>query len=134
MSSEIRVESQPPFEPHRHWLSVLARSAPERLESMWQAMQPAVISRLVRPPGVGLAMVRARAGGTGMRFNLGEVAVSRCAVAVEPGLLGIGYVQGRRPRHAELVAVFDALLQDPDRQAQVRRAVIEPLEADQAAL
>src|SRR5262245_30873038 len=114
------MESQPASESRRHWLSVLARSEPERLESMWQAMQPAVAYRLVRPPEVGLAMVRARAGGTGMRFNLGEVAVSRCAVAVEPGLLGIGYVQGRRPRHAELVAVFDALLQDPQRQAQLQ--------------
>ena len=50
---------------------------------------------------------RAR-GGTGTRFNLGEMTLTRCAVSLENGVVGIAYVQGRSLRHAEQAAVADA--------------------------
>ena len=43
------------------------------------------------------------------------------------------YVAGRDERQAELAAVVDALMQDPDRAAPLEAAVIAPLEAAQQA-
>jgi len=79
-------------------------------------------------------MVRARAGGTGAQFNLGEASVTRCAVQDEDGRIGIGYVRGGNARHAELVAIFDLLLQKDDYRAELLATVITPLtERQQAA-
>jgi len=50
----------------------------------------------------------------------------------EPALVGFGYVAGRAARHAELAALFDALLQDESRRASLLAAVIDPLERDLA--
>ena len=114
-------------------MSVLALSSTDELESAWRRLpEPPVYERL-RGPEVGLTMVRARAGGSGMRFNLGEMTVTRCSVALPGGVVGHAYVGGRRPRHAELAAVFDALLQHPARRAVVDADVIAPLARAQAA-
>jgi alpha-D-ribose 1-methylphosphonate 5-triphosphate synthase subunit PhnG len=78
-------------------------------------------------------MARGRAGGTGQRFNLGEITVTRCAVQSADGHIGHGYVAGRDKRKAELVASFDALLQAPAQRAALLSQVIEPLAAAQAA-
>ena len=74
-----------------------------------------------------MAMVRARSGGTGTRFNLGEMTLTRCAVSLENGVVGIAYVQGRSLRHAEQAAVADALLQLPEWHEAVQRQLIAPL-------
>jgi alpha-D-ribose 1-methylphosphonate 5-triphosphate synthase subunit PhnG len=66
----------------------------------------------VRRPETGLALVRARAGGVGQRFNLGEATMTRCTVRLDNGRIGHGHVLGRSARHAELIAVLDAVLQD----------------------
>ena len=67
---------------------------------------------------------RARSGGTGTRFNLGEMTLTRCAVSLENGVVGIAYVQGRSLRHAEQAAVADALLQLPEWHEAVQRQLI----------
>ena len=87
------------------------------------------------PPLSGAALVRGRAGGDGAPFNLGEMTLTRCAVRLDeaPEITGVGHVAGRNPRHAELVAVFDALLQRPGPDDALHRTVIEPLAAEQAA-
>ncbi|MGD8389301.1 MAG: phosphonate C-P lyase system protein PhnG, partial [Desulfobacteraceae bacterium] len=82
------------------------------------------------PPETGLALVRGRAGGAGAPFHLGEVPVTRCTLETEKGHIGTAYVLGRAHRHAELAAVFDALLQDEDSAARVLEQVIEPLEKE----
>jgi len=71
----------------------------------------------LRRPETGLVMAQGRAGGTGERFNLGEVTVTRCALRLadaSPGaaMVGVAYILGRSHRHAQLAAVADALLQD----------------------
>src|SRR3546814_16146802 len=81
-----------------------------------------------------MVMVRARAGGTGEQFNLGQMTVTRCALKLAggdatPSCVGLGYVQGRSTRHAELAAVSDALLQDQGRGPAVEQGVIVALEA-----
>jgi alpha-D-ribose 1-methylphosphonate 5-triphosphate synthase subunit PhnG len=116
----------------QRWLSILARSDAAQLEAAWNALPEPKAYRIVRRAEVGLVMVRARAGGSGQAFNLGEATVSRCAVSTEQGFLGVGYVQGRRTRHAERVAAFDALLQDPARRGEIERDVLAPLAAAHA--
>jgi alpha-D-ribose 1-methylphosphonate 5-triphosphate synthase subunit PhnG len=74
-----------------------------------------------------MAMVRARSGGTGARFNLGEMTVTRCAVTMGEGVVGVAYVQGRSLRHAEQAAVADALLQMPEWRETVQERLIAPL-------
>ena len=78
-----------------------------------------------------MVMLRGRVGGTGDVFHLGEATVTRCAVRVGERL-GVGYVLGRDRRHAELVALCDALLQDDTRQPELLRALVDPLAQAQA--
>jgi alpha-D-ribose 1-methylphosphonate 5-triphosphate synthase subunit PhnG len=114
-------------------MAVLAKAPTDALVRAWEAMSGKPAYRHLRRPETGLVMVRGRAGGTGQRFNLGEMTVSRCAVALENGIVGHGYVAGRDRRKAELAAIFDALLQDSDRRAEVEALVTRPLSEAQAA-
>ena len=115
----------------QRWLGVLAAADTASLETAWSQLDSVPRFEPLRGPEVGLAMLRGRAGGTGRRFNLGEMTVTRCAIRLEDGTLGVGYVTGRRPRHAELVALFDALLQDPVRRPRLDTEVIAPAERAQ---
>lgn len=111
----------------QRWMAVLARSDAQALTdrlAAWGAVPP--YTRL-RGPEAGLIMVRGRTGGGGAPFNLGEMTVTRCSVRLDDGIVGHAYVAGRDERRAELAAVTDALMQDPDRAPGVRDAVIEPL-------
>ena len=71
-------------------------------------------------------------GGTGAPFNLGEMTVTRCALALDDGAVGHAYVQGRDKRQAEQAALVDALMQGAAA-ARVRAAVLEPLAAEMQA-
>ncbi len=119
----------------RRWMSVLAKANVADLEQAIAAVGEKLVDlpayRLIRRPEIGMTMVRARAGGAGRAFNLGEMTMARCTLRTDDGLIGSSYVAGRSVRHAELAALFDALLQDPARQAQVMALVIDPLERAQ---
>jgi alpha-D-ribose 1-methylphosphonate 5-triphosphate synthase subunit PhnG len=117
----------------QRWMSVLALASTGELEEGWRALAERPRYRALRGPEVGLVMVRGRAGGTGPRFNLGEMTVTRCSLTLEDGAVGHAYVRGRGPRHAELAALFDALLQDEARRDGLERVLIEPLARAQAA-
>ncbi|MEO1091131.1 MAG: phosphonate C-P lyase system protein PhnG [Pseudomonadota bacterium] len=114
------------------WMGVLARATVEALERLWRAHGTGASPPPLRAPETGLVMVRGRAGGTGDRFNLGEMTVTRCAVDGGEGRIGHGYVRGRSKRHALLAASFDALLQDPTRREALLTDVIAPLQATEA--
>jgi alpha-D-ribose 1-methylphosphonate 5-triphosphate synthase subunit PhnG len=126
------MSQQDEQELRRRWLAVLARAATDQLEICWAETGEPPLT-LLRQPETGLVMARGRAGGTGQRFNLGEITVTRCAVQSAASHIGHGYVAGRDKRKAELVARFDALLQAPDRRAALLDRVVEPLAAAQAA-
>jgi len=113
-------------------MSVLALASTDELEAAWRRVAARPPHRVLRPPEIGLAMVRARAGGTGSRFNLGEITVTRCSVELPDGTVGHAYVGGRRRRHAELAAVLDALLQQPGRRRELEAELIAPLARAQA--
>ncbi len=114
------------------WLAELAHADTATLETAWLGLRPPPAVEHLRPAEHGLAMVRGRTGGTGRRFNLGEMTVSRCSVRIGDHV-GHGYVAGRDRRKAELVASFDALLQDEARQEVLLAALISPLAAARAA-
>jgi alpha-D-ribose 1-methylphosphonate 5-triphosphate synthase subunit PhnG len=114
----------------RQWLAVLARAPSRQLAEL---LPPALgAPQFIRAAEVGMVMLRARAGGSGEAFNLGEASVTRCALRLGDGPLGVGYTLGRDRPKAELIATFDALLQDPLHHAELFVTVIEPLAAAQA--
>ncbi|CAH1663308.1 MULTISPECIES: phosphonate C-P lyase system protein PhnG [unclassified Chelatococcus] len=117
----------------RSWLSVLARAPRDELEAAFADVPECPEHRFLRQPEIGLVMVQGRAGGSGNAFNLGEMTVTRCALQLADGTIGLGYVQGRDRRRAEIAAIIDALLQVPERRADLETVVIAPLAAAQAA-
>lgn len=63
----------------------------------------------IRAPEIGLVMLRGRMGGDGAPFNMGEATVTRAAVRLETGEVGMSYLLGRDPARARLAAVIDAV-------------------------
>lgn len=119
--------TDPETSERQRWLSVLAKARPGDLEHVVQGLGELPVCDMLRQPEIGLVMARGRAGGSGQRFNLGEIPVTRCAVQSPSGRIGHGYVQGRDKRHAELVAIMDALLQEQERRPALLAEVVEPL-------
>jgi alpha-D-ribose 1-methylphosphonate 5-triphosphate synthase subunit PhnG len=118
------MASQPDTVRRQRHLAALTRAERGLLEEAFARLQPAPRYAVVKPAETGLVMVRGRAGGTGGPFNLGEMTVTRCVVRSEQGAVGVGYIAGRDRRKAELVAIFDALLQNPAHARQLERDVI----------
>jgi alpha-D-ribose 1-methylphosphonate 5-triphosphate synthase subunit PhnG len=114
------------------WLAVLARATRTQLEDPMGRLGSLPSVQQVRPPEVGMVMLRGRVGGTGNPFNLGEASVVRCAVRVGDGPLGVSYALGRDKRRAELAALFDAMLQDPQHHDALQHSLITPLARAQA--
>ena len=112
----------------RAWMGLLARAPIDLLERWAQSLKLPRYTWLRRPE-TGLAMVRARIGGTGAKFNLGELTITRCVLRLEGGVCGIAYVQGRSTRKAELAALADALMQNADTAPSVKAALLDPLHA-----
>lgn len=124
-------KNETPQADRRQWIALLSRASAEYLD---EALHPwsMLRSAFLRLPESGLMMVRARVGGSGERFNFGEITVTRCAVRITEGALttaGVAYVMGRSVRLAELAARADALLQMPAHSATLQRQLIEPLRA-----
>ncbi|WP_204115327.1 phosphonate C-P lyase system protein PhnG [Shimia biformata] len=115
----------------RDWMSLLAKSAPAALKDRFDTLPAIPTHHFLRQPEAGAVMMRGRAGGTGAAFNLGEITVTRCALRLETGEVGYGYVQGRSTDHATRAALVDALMQT-DRADETRAAVLTPLASDAA--
>ena len=113
----------------REWIGLFARADADELSTAWDRVSDKPDYRLLRRPEVGLTMVRARAGGTGSQFNLGEMSMTRCAVETADGSIGLSYRAGRDLRAAEIAAALDAVLQDPARRAELLECIVAPLRA-----
>lgn len=112
----------------KRWLAVMARADLDSLEVIWQNVGADLAYDILRAPEVGLIMARGRAGGTGQAFNLGEVSVTRATIRLTAaGIIGHGYLMGRKQRQSLLIALLDAYLQLPDASADF----IEELARDQ---
>lgn len=112
----------------QRWMSVLAKAQPKALEDLWKKAGATPDYSYLRQPETGMVMVRGRAGGTGQRFNLGEMTMTRCAVRLPDGRVGHGYVGGRDRDHATRAALVDALMQDAAQRTALDAAIIAPLE------
>jgi alpha-D-ribose 1-methylphosphonate 5-triphosphate synthase subunit PhnG len=117
------------------WLALLAR-APTPMIDKVIGMQSIPIQWL-RQPETGLMMVQGRIGGSGERFNVGEVTVTRCALRIaqlsnassgnENAAIGVSYIIGRSHKHARLAAIADAILQDPTQHDAIESTLLAPL-------
>ena len=108
-------------------LALLACSAPKILAELLMPWADTERTWLRRPE-TGLVMVQGRTGGTGTRFNLGEISATRCTVRLTAcGSTGVGWVSGRNAKHSESIALADALLQSSEHRDEVYAKVIEPL-------
>jgi alpha-D-ribose 1-methylphosphonate 5-triphosphate synthase subunit PhnG len=116
------------------WLAKLAHAPRALLETALDTAcegAPLPVFDWLRAPQTGLAMVRARIGGTGDPFNVGEATVTRAALRLKSrdaaGSVGIAYQLGRDKRRAELAALADAMLQSPQWRDAVRQHLLVPL-------
>jgi len=117
--------------PRQRRLALLARAPRERLEAAHAACGVAGAYDCLKPAETGLALLRARAGGKGQRFNAGEVTVTRCVVTLKAnGALGVAYIAGRDRRKAELAAALDALSQLPGHAEKLEASLFQPLEQE----
>lgn len=114
------------------WMSLLARAPEGALMKLWGGYEDRPDFEWLRSPEVGGVMVRGRTGGTGARFNLGEMTVTRCSLVLQDGTIGHGYVQGRSKPKAETAALIDALMQTPAADA-IQDQVIAPLKKQMQA-
>jgi alpha-D-ribose 1-methylphosphonate 5-triphosphate synthase subunit PhnG len=113
------------------WISVLSKAKSDDVIGLWErAAFPDLLNmaQVLRPPEIGMVMVRGRAGGAGSAFNLGEMTVTRCAIRLEGGETGIGYVTGRNKQHAKIAAVVDAMMQSPAHAQLAKEKIVTPLE------
>jgi alpha-D-ribose 1-methylphosphonate 5-triphosphate synthase subunit PhnG len=120
-------------ERRQRWFSVLSKAPPDRMEALWEELGPTPAYSVLRRPEIGLVMVQGRISGSGAPFAAGEMTVTRAAVRLASGELGIGYVGGRRPRQAERIAALDAMGQTQEWQQKIEDAVVAPLTAEAEA-
>jgi alpha-D-ribose 1-methylphosphonate 5-triphosphate synthase subunit PhnG len=116
----------------RERMAVLALADVDLLEAAAEKFLSEIDYSFLRRPEVGLLMLEGKTSDSGQRFNLGELPVTRCVVRLEKGARraasqGYAYIRGNSPRHAELAALFDALLQQEEYAKQVERELLVPL-------
>lgn len=112
--------------------ALIAKSKVASVRALFDQIADLPKATPLRPTEVGLVMVRGRVGGDGQRFNLGELPVTRAALRVEGGPVGIGYVAGRDAAHAELAALADGLMQTDTWRERLEDLVLAPLAAQLA--
>ena len=111
------------------WMSVLAKARADEVIAAWEGLPEKPSYRPLRGPETGLVMVQARVGGSGPKFNFGEMTVTRCSVKLDGGTVGHAYVAGTDGEHAEIAAVLDALLLDDTRRPALMDEIVSPLAA-----
>lgn len=124
------------YETRRRWMRAFAMGSEGSLEKALSGVLPFPEYAFLRRPEAGMLMLQGRAGNAGRRFNLGEMLVTRCAVAVETPSgtrEGHAYIAGKRFRHAEMAAVLDALMQEPSIGGKLESELVAPLLAALAA-
>jgi len=108
-------------------MAVLAQARAEEIEQGLRAVMDPVDYVELRAPETGLVMLCGRIGGDGAAFNLGEATVTRVAVQIASGEVGIAYVLGRDQKKARLSAVCDALWQSKRYRNVLERCVLAPI-------
>ena len=100
--------------PRKRRLHLLARASVAEMEAALSSLAIEGDATFLRGPETGLVMVRARMGGTGASFNLGEATMTRATVRLASGAIGHGQRLGGDKKATRLAAVLDAAGEDPD--------------------
>lgn len=108
-------------------MAVYARATATELAEALERVGAPEGAEDMRSPEPGLVMARARMGGTGAPFNAGEVSVTRAAVRLPGGEVGVAYLLGRDRAKARTAALLDALWQTA-RRSEVE-AALDPIRA-----
>ncbi|MEM8838195.1 MAG: phosphonate C-P lyase system protein PhnG [Pseudomonadota bacterium] len=108
-------------------LSVLALSDEASLTAAFTMLGEDPPHQLVRGPETGLISLRGRIGGGGSAFNFGDCTVTRATVKLHDGSVGTSLILGRSREKARLIALIDALAQDPVRAGVIDKTITEPL-------
>lgn len=111
------------------WMATLSTARPADVQALWDKVpdQSRPSTDMLRPPETGLVMVKGRAGGTGSQFNMGEMTVTRCAVRLDSGVVGLSYLKGRDKQHALIAATVDAMMQSIEHADLAETTVVTPL-------
>lgn len=112
-------------------MAIVAQATPDELARGLKVASDGVDFTDLRPPEIGLVMLRGRIGGAGAPFNIGEASVTRAAVRLSSGETGFGYVLGRDREKARLAALCDALWQNDARRQLVEDQLLTPLRREQ---
>ena len=108
-------------------MAVYARATAAELSDALERLGTPESVEDMRPPELGLVMARARMGGTGAPFNAGEVCVTRAAVRLPGGEIGVAYQLGRDKTKTRSAALLDALWQTARRREV--EAALDPIRA-----
>ncbi len=127
----MNAPSTIPIARQRH-LGLLARAPAAALAARVAALGALPAFTWLRRPETGMVMMRGRIGGNGAQFNLGEVTVTRCTLRLFDGAVGVGVVRGTDARHAERVALCDALLQTAAFATRIQDEVVDALAREEA--
>jgi alpha-D-ribose 1-methylphosphonate 5-triphosphate synthase subunit PhnG len=110
-----------------------AQASEAELEAALAELGELPAAEELRPPQIGLVMLRGRIGGDGPPFNVGEATVTRAALRLDTGAIGFAYMLGRSHRRARLAALVDAMGQDPDCRARLQAILVDPVTAHRIA-
>jgi alpha-D-ribose 1-methylphosphonate 5-triphosphate synthase subunit PhnG len=108
-------------------MGVCARATAEELRAALERVGPPEGAEDMRAPELGLVMARGRIGGTGAPFNVGEASVTRAAIRLPSGEIGVSYQLGRDRAKARAAAMLDALWQTARRNEV--EAALDPIRA-----
>ena len=124
-----RTTNAPEAENNRkNWMALLAQADAVDLEEAREQLDDNVCFTLKTPPETGFFMVQGKKDGSGSRFSLGEVTVSKCILEVNGAWQGAAWVMGSNLRHATLAALFDGLLQDPGYHDRIKTGLLNQLQ------
>jgi alpha-D-ribose 1-methylphosphonate 5-triphosphate synthase subunit PhnG len=93
------------------WMGLIARAKWAELAPLVDGLAVPAPVEWLRPPETGMVMLKARAGGKGSAFHMGEATVTRCVARLPTGETGFSYLLGRNADHARIAALLDAMLQ-----------------------
>jgi alpha-D-ribose 1-methylphosphonate 5-triphosphate synthase subunit PhnG len=128
----VETADDTPVSVRQEWMAVLSRASAGELQAVIASLPARPAYTVLRGPESGAIMLRARAGGTGRRFNLGEATVTRCAIRLSDGTAGVSYALGRDTERAEAAALLDAIATRDDAAGSLARQEIKRLGTAQA--
>lgn len=110
-------------------MALLARADTTELKTAAAELGEDICVDRLCPPTVMTARVQGRTQDTAKRFYPCAVTVTRCILKVNQEFKGMAWIMGSRPKHCELAALFDGLLQDPRHHDALQIGLLRRLEA-----